>query len=110
MSVIGDAASSSADPLSWERQTLAFVNHLREKWGLGDPVAELPPGIPHEVQECPVARGVRAGNTRHVRATTVGVLLLSADCHPELCESVPLPVAEFMRAFDAGRYPKLVAS
>lgn len=91
---------------SLKAKTLAWVNEVREKHGIGAPLSEMPRALPayaadkgFTAMNCPIA--VALG-----RSATWGYLDGYLPDGTEV--HAPMFVRDFVLAMDAGRYPELL--
>lgn len=88
-----------------EQRVLAYVNRLRDQLGL-KPLKRLPEGEPEERMKCPIARALAVGGL----AADVGpeLICVFAQTGRALLEvEPPKYVADWINAFDNGRFPHL---
>lgn len=82
---------------------LDFANELRREVGKA-PLAKLPPGVPKDECECPLARALRPA----AGAVENDQVLLATDDEAVWCD-LPPTVADFVARVDGGYYPELIA-
>jgi len=84
------------------RAALEFVNATRARYGLGEPLAVLPRGVPGDGYKCPIARGLGDGWLVDGRAA------FRFDEVNDPDERLSALAEGFTEKFDVGDYPHLV--
>lgn len=85
---------------------LSWVNKIRnEKFNEG-PLTELPAGTRSEADCCVIANAL-PGDPENKSVGQCNAIVWTEEDH--LCLEFPAEVTKFIRAFDAGEYPELVA-
>lgn len=95
--------------MTQKERVLRYVNRLRQEYGIGPALDELPKGRPGCPWACVIARAIHGGvDTERISVGHDG-LGPRHRAHEDI-EIPPKYVAAFIRAFDRGCYPELIAA
>lgn len=92
------------------RPVLTWVNEQRAKHSIGKPLDELPQGRVGDACKCPLALCFGT-DAAHASVTRSNTKLHDCSTHPDDCVVIEHPsfIDEFIRVFDEGGYPSLLA-
>lgn len=88
------------------KEVLDFCNEVRAKLNL-PPQASMLPGNRTQARDCPITNTIKAGSHYSV-VTSIDVLVWEPGvAGTPFNELMPLPVIQWLNAFDDGAYPEL---
>lgn len=89
-----------------KQEVLAWVNQVRAERGIGEPLTELPKGVPGQARCCVIAKAIGHCEVGPSSMPRCGYIIYDSD---DALDYLPDDVNKFALDFDVGRYPELVA-
>ena len=95
-------------------KTFVWINMMRRFYMIGEPLLDLPKGIPGAYNACPVAKGLSNSDKRilaHVSGEQIIFYIYQAHTRRiELMDSIATPdyIHQFQHYFDKERYSELI--